>query len=139
MSNKRTFTIIKPDAMQNLYAGAIINDILHSGFRIIGLKQLHLSEELAKRFYAVHRERAFFQELINFMCEGPIIVAVLEKNNAVAEFRKLIGATNPLEAEPETLRAKYGTNVERNAIHGSDSDPNASIEINFFFANIELT
>lgn len=139
MSNNRTFTIIKPDAVKDLHTGAIINDILQAGFRIVALKQLRLSEELATGFYAVHRERSFFQELVNFMCEGAIVVAVLEKNNAVQDFRTLIGATNPREAVAGSIRAKYGASVERNAVHGSDSDANATQEIAFFFAGTELS
>lgn len=139
MSTNRTFTIIKPDAVKALHTGVIINDILQAGFRIIGLKQVRLSEDLAKTFYQVHSGRQFFPKLIRFMCEGPIVVAVLEKDNAISEFRTLIGATNPLEAEKDSLRAKYGINVERNAIHGSDSDKNAEVEISFFFSDTELT
>jgi nucleoside-diphosphate kinase len=136
MSN-RTFTMIKPDAMKNGHAGKIINHIIGGGFRIVALKQLQLSEGKAGEFYAIHKERPFFGELVEFMSSGPIIAAILEKDNAVADFRKLIGATDPSKADEGTIRKLYATSVGENAIHGSDSDENAAIEGSFFFSGLE--
>ncbi|MET0243177.1 MAG: nucleoside-diphosphate kinase [Flavitalea sp.] len=136
MSN-RTFTMIKPDAMKNGHAGAILDQIIKAGFRIVALKQLVLSTEKAGQFYEVHSERPFYGELVEFMSSGVIIAAILEKDNAVAEFRKLIGATNPAQAEEGTIRKKYAASVGENAIHGSDSDENAKIEGSFFFSGLE--
>jgi Nucleoside diphosphate kinase len=136
MSN-RTFTMIKPDAMKNGHAGAILDKIIKAGFKIISLKMTRLSREKAGEFYAVHKERPFYGELVEFMSSGPIIAAILEKEDAVASFRKLIGATNPAQAEEGTIRKLFATSVGENAIHGSDSDENARIEADFFFSNLE--
>src|SRR5919199_469816 len=136
MSN-RTFTMIKPDAMRNGHAGAILDQIIKAGFRVVALKQTKLSAEKAGEFYAVHKERPFYGELVNFMSSGPIVAAILEKENAVADFRKLIGATNPAQAEEGTIRKRFAASVGENAVHGSDSDENAEIEGNFFFSNLE--
>lgn len=136
MSN-RTFTMIKPDAMADGHAGAILDQIIKAGFKIVALKQTRLSKEKAGEFYAVHKERPFFGELIEFMSSGPIIAAILEKENAVADFRALIGATNPANAEEGTIRKRFARSVGENAIHGSDSDENAAIEGNFFFSAFE--
>src|SRR5215471_13906053 len=133
MSN-RTFTMIKPDAMKNGHAGAIIDRIIKEGFRIVSLKMTKLTAEKAGEFYAIHKERPFYGELVEFMSSGPIIAAILKKENAVADFRKLIGATNPANAEPGTIRKLYAASVGENAIHGSDSDENAIIESDFFFS-----
>ncbi len=136
MSN-RTFTMIKPDATKKGYTGAILEKINGAGFRIVALKMLHLSSEKAGEFYAVHRERPFYGELVEFMCSGPIAAAILEKNNAVEDFRILIGATNPAQAAEGTIRKLYAASIGENAIHGSDSDANASSEGDFFFSKLE--
>ena len=136
MSN-RTFTMIKPDAMKNGHAGAIIDRIIKEGFRIVALKLTKLSEQKAGEFYEVHKERPFYGELVSFMSSGPIIAAILEKENAVSAFRTLIRATNPAQAEAGTIRKLYAQSVGENAIHGSDSDANAEIEGNFFFSGLE--
>ena len=136
MSN-RTFTMIKPDAMKNGHAGAILDHIIKAGFRVVSLKQTKLSPEKAGEFYAVHSARPFYGELVEFMSSGVIIAAILEKDNAVAEFRKVIGATNPAQAEEGTIRKLYATSIGENAIHGSDSDENAAIEGSFFFSGLE--
>ncbi len=136
MSN-RTFTMIKPDAFKNGHAGAILDRILQEGYNIKALKMTKLTPEKAGEFYAIHRERPFFGELVEFMCQGPIIAAILEKDNAVEDFRKLIGATNPANAEEGTIRKLYAASVGENAIHGSDSDENARIEGNFMFSMLE--
>lgn len=129
--------MIKPDAMKKGYAGGILDMILKDGFRIVAMKQTNLSLEKAGEFYAVHKERPFYGELVEFMSSGPIIAAILEKENAVADFRKLIGATNPANAEEGTIRKKYASSVGENAVHGSDSDENAKIEGDFFFSALE--
>ena len=129
--------MIKPDAMNNGHAGAIIDRIIKEGFKIIALKQTRLSEEKAGEFYAIHRERPFYGELVQFMSSGPIIAAILEKDNAVSSFRTLIGATDPAKAEANTIRKLYAQSVGENAIHGSDSDENAKIEGDFFFSGLE--
>lgn len=136
MSN-RTFTMIKPDAMKNGHAGAIIDRIIKEGFKIIALKQTRLSEEKAGEFYAIHKARPFYGELVQFMSSGPIIAAILEKENAVAAFRTLIGATDPAKADANTIRKLYAQSVGENAVHGSDSDDNAKIEGDFFFSGLE--
>ena len=136
MSN-RTFTMIKPDATKKGYTGAILEKINGAGFRIVALKMLHLSSEKAGEFYAVHRERPFYGELVEFMSSGPITAAILEKNNAVEDFRILIGATNPAQAAEGTIRKLYAASIGENAIHGSDSDANASSEGDFFFSKLE--
>ena len=136
MSN-RTLTMIKPDAMKKGYAGAILDKIIKAGFRVVALKQLKLSEEKAGEFYAVHKQRPFYGELVEFMSSGVIIAAILEKENAVADFRKLIGATDPAKAEEGTIRKLYASSLGENAIHGSDSDENAQAEGDFFFSSLE--
>ena len=137
MSN-RTFTMIKPDAMKNGHAGAILDRIIKEGFRLVALKMTQLTPEKAGEFYAVHKERPFYGELVEFMSSGPIVAAILEKDNAVEDFRKLIGATNPANAEEGTIRKKWATSIEYNAIHGSDADDTARFELSFFFAGYEL-
>ena len=129
--------MIKPDAMRKGYAGGILDMIIKSGFKIVALKQLKLTAEKAGEFYAVHKERPFYGELVEFMSSGPIIAAFLEKENAVTDFRKLIGATNPANAEEGTIRKKYASSIGENAVHGSDSDENARIEGDFFFSVLE--
>lgn len=129
--------MIKPDAVANGHAGKIINDITEAGFKIIALKYLKLSPEMAGKFYAIHKERGFYNDLVAFMSSGPIFAAILEKENAVADFRTLIGATDPTKADAGTLRAKYARSIDANAMHGSDSDENAAIEGDFFFSRFE--
>ncbi|MGY5354001.1 nucleoside-diphosphate kinase [Wenyingzhuangia sp. IMCC45467] len=138
MENNRTFTMIKPDAFAKGNTGAIIQKITNSGFKIVALKLTKLSAEKAGEFYAIHKEKAFYGKLIEFMTSGPIIAAVLEKKNAVDDFRALIGATNPEDAAEGTIRNLYATNVTLNAIHGSDSDENAAIESAFHFKDEEI-
>ncbi|MEP6595378.1 MAG: nucleoside-diphosphate kinase [Ginsengibacter sp.] len=133
----RTFTMIKPDATEKGYTGAILQMINEAGFRITAMKMTHLSKEKAGSFYEVHKERSFYSELVEFMSRGPITAAILEKENAVEDFRKLIGATNPANAEDGTVRKLYATSISENAIHGSDSDENAKIEGDFFFSKLE--
>lgn len=135
--NNRTFTMIKPDAMKNGHAGAILDKISKAGFKIVALKQTMLSKEKAGEFYAVHKGRPFYGELVEFMSSGVIIAAILEKENAVVDFRKLIGATDPAKADEGTIRKLYATSVGENAVHGSDSDENAQIEGSFFFSGLE--
>ena len=135
--SKRTFTMIKPDATEKGYTGAILEKINAAGFRIVSLKMMHLSAEKAGEFYAVHRERPFYGELVEFMSRGPITAAILEKDNAVEDFRILIGATNPAQADEGTIRKLYATSIGENAIHGSDSDANAIVEGDFFFSKLE--
>ncbi|MET6997180.1 nucleoside-diphosphate kinase [Chitinophaga defluvii] len=136
MSN-RTFTMIKPDAVANGHIGGILNMITEAGFRIVAMKMTRLSGEKAGEFYAVHKERPFYGELVEFMSSGHIVAAILEKDNAVEAFRNLIGATNPANAAEGTIRKKYAESIGRNAVHGSDSDENAEIEGNFFFSGLE--
>ena len=138
MAGNRTFTMIKPDAVQDGHIGAILDKINAAGFRIVAMKMTKLSPEKAGEFYAVHRERPFYQELVDFMSSGPIVAAVLEKGNAVEDFRTLIGATDPAKAAPGTILALYARNVGENAVHGSDSDENAAIESAFHFAVTEM-
>ena len=138
MKNNLTFTMIKPDAMENGYAGEILSMILKSGFRISALKLIHLTNHQAETFYNIHRKKPFFDELVTFMTRSPIIVAVLKKNNAVEDFRKLIGSTNPEDAEKGTVRKLFATSMGENAIHGSDSEDNAHIESSFFFNKNEM-
>lgn len=135
--NNRSFTMIKPDAFANGHSGAILDIIIKAGFKLIALKMIHLSAEKAGEFYAIHRQRPFYGELVEFMSRGPIIAAILEKDNAVADFRKLIGATDPSKADKGTIRQLYADSIGENAIHGSDSDENARIECDFFFSNLE--
>jgi nucleoside-diphosphate kinase len=136
MSN-RTFTMIKPDAFRNGHSGAILDRIINEGFKIKALKMVKLSQEKAGEFYAVHKERPFYGELVTFMSSGPIIAAILEKENAVDSFRTLIGATNPAQAAEGTIRKQFATSVGENAVHGSDSNENAAIEGAFFFSGLE--
>ena len=137
MNTNRTFTMIKPDAVANGNIGAIINDITNAGFKIIALKYTKLTAERAGDFYAVHKARPFYGDLVSFMSSGPIVAAILEKENAIEDFRTLIGATNPAEAAEGTIRQKYAKSIDANAVHGSDSDENAQIEGNFFFTAAE--
>ena len=137
MATNRTFTMIKPDAVNNGHTGNVINDILAGGFKIIAMKYLQLTKEQAENFYGIHRERPFFNDLVAFMISGPIVAAILEKENAVEDFRTLIGATNPENAAEGTIRRKYAKSIDANAIHGSDSNENAAIESNFFFSSFE--
>jgi nucleoside-diphosphate kinase len=136
MSNQ-TFTMIKPDAMKNGHAGAIIDRIIKEGFRIIAMKMTRLSKEKAGDFYAIHKARPFYGELVEFMSSGPVIAAILEKENAVIAFRDLIGATNPAQAADGTIRKLFAASLGENAVHGSDSDENAKIESDFFFSSLE--
>lgn len=137
MKSNQTFTMIKPDAVANGHSGKIIDQIIQSGFKVIALKYLRLTKSQAEAFYAIHSERPFFGELVNFMISGPIIAAILEKDNAVEDFRKLIGATDPQKAEEGTIRQRFAKSIDANAIHGSDSNENANIESNFFFNSFE--
>lgn len=137
MSN-RTFTMIKPDATAKGHTGAILDQIIKAGFTIKALKWTRLTPAQAGEFYAVHKERPFYGELVAFMSSGNIIAAILEKDNAVADFRKLIGATDPAKAEEGTIRKKFASSVGENAVHGSDSDENAAIEGSFFFSGLEI-
>jgi nucleoside-diphosphate kinase len=134
MASNRTFTMIKPDAVQDNHIGEITQMIEAAGFRIVAMKKTRLTPERAGEFYAVHRERPFYGDLVKYMSSGPIVAMILEKENAVADFRKLIGATNPAQAEEGTIRKKFAKSMEANAVHGSDSDENARIEGDFFFA-----
>lgn len=136
MSN-RTFTMIKPDATSKGYTGAILDQIIKAGFSVKAMKWIHLSPAQAGAFYEVHKERPFYQELVGFMSSGPIVAAILEKENAVADFRTLIGATNPAQAEEGTIRKNFAASIGENAVHGSDCDENAAIEGNFFFSGLE--
>ncbi len=137
MSN-RTFTIIKPDAVRKGDFGKIISRLESEGLRILALKKVSLSKKQAEGFYAVHRERPFYRGLVEYMTSGPVYVAALERDNAVAHLRKVMGATDPAKAEAKTIRKDFGESIEQNAIHGSDSDENAKIEIGFFFPESEL-
>lgn len=137
MPTNRTFTMIKPDAFGAGNSGAILKMIEEAGFKIVAIKSTRLSPELAGRFYEVHKERPFYKDLCAYMSSGPIIAAILEKENAVEDFRKLIGATNPAEAAEGTIRKRYAKSIEANAVHGSDSDENAAIEGGFFFNEFE--
>ncbi len=138
MVTNRTFTMIKPDAVEKGHIGAILDKINAAGFNIVAMKYTQLSRRDAEAFYAVHAERPFFDELVTFMTRGPIVAAVLEKDNAVADFRTLIGATNPAEAAEGTIRKLYSSSVGENAVHGSDSDENAAIEAAFHFSGREM-
>jgi nucleoside-diphosphate kinase len=135
---KRTFSIIKPDAVRKGFTGAILAEINQNGFQIVAIKKQSISVEQAKGFYYVHRERPFFGELTEFMSSGPLILLVLERENAIAELRKLMGATNPANADPGTLRKKFAGSVQENAIHGSDAEDTAAFEIGYWFAGYEL-
>jgi len=138
MTGNRTFTMIKPDAVENGHIGAILEKITAAGFKIVAMKYTQLGLREAKAFYAIHNERPFFGELVEFMSRGPIVAAILEKDNAVEDFRALIGATNPAEAAEGTIRKLYATSIGENAVHGSDSDENAGIEGAFHFAGSEV-
>jgi nucleoside-diphosphate kinase len=134
----RTLTIIKPDSVRKRNFGKILSRIEAEGFTVLGIKKVALSQRQAEGFYAVHRERPFFRDLVKYMMSGPVYVAALERNDAVPALRKLMGATDPKKADKDTIRAEYGESIEQNAIHGSDSDENARIEIGYFFAESEL-
>ncbi len=136
MSN-RTFTMIKPDAVANNHIGPILAKINEAGFRILAMKYTRLTPEQAGNFYAIHKERPFYKDLVSYMSSGPIVAAILEKNNAVEDFRSLIGATDPAKAAPGTIRNLFAKSIEANAVHGSDSDENAAIEGSFFFSQTE--
>ncbi len=138
MTTNRTFTMIKPDAVENGYIGKILDMITEAGFEIKAMKYTRLSQKQAEDFYAVHAERPFYGELVSYMTSGPIVAAILEKDNAVADFRTLIGATDPAEAAEGTVRKAYAESKGRNAVHGSDSDENAYIECRFHFASEEI-
>ena len=129
--------MIKPDAVGNNHIGPILAKINEAGFRIVAMKYTRLTPELAGKFYEVHKERGFYNDLVSYMSSGPIVAAVLERENAVESFRKLIGATDPAKAEPGTIRNLFAKSIEANAVHGSDSDDNAAIEGNFFFSQME--
>jgi nucleoside-diphosphate kinase len=136
--SQRTFSIIKPDAFRKGYSGAILTEIEKAGFKIVAVKNLSISKTQAEGFYYVHKERPFFASLTDFMSSGPIIALVLEKDNAIADLRKLMGATNPANAEEGTIRKKFAGSIEENAIHGSDGEDTAQFEIGYFFAGYEL-
>jgi len=137
MAGNRTFTMIKPCAVKNGHIGAILAKINEAGFRIVAMRMTRLSKSQAEAFYGVHKERPFFNDLVSFMSSGPVVAAILEKDNAVEEYRKLIGATNPENAEEGTIRKLYAESMQNNAVHGSDSDENAALESRFFFAASE--
>ena len=137
MAGNRTFTMIKPDAVEASNIGAIIKMMEEAGFKIVAMKYTRLSHERAGQFYAVHSQRPFYGELCDYMSSGPIVAMILEKDNAVADFRTLIGATNPAEAAEGTIRKLFAKSIEANAVHGSDSDENAKIEGSFFFSGLE--
>jgi nucleoside-diphosphate kinase len=138
MNNNITFSIIKPDAVGRGDTGKVLARITEAGFRISALKMLTITRGQAEEFYAVHRERPFYHGLVEFMSSGPVVVMVLEHENAVEEFRKVIGTTDPEKADKGTIRAEFGTSVQRNAVHGSDSPENAIREAGFFFSSIEI-
>lgn len=137
MSGNLTFTIIKPDAVRNGHTGKIIDQIIEAGFKVRAMRMVWLSDKTAGDFYAIHRERPFFKDLVEFMTSGPCVPAILEKDNAVEDFRTLIGATNPANAAPGTIRNRFAKSIDANAIHGSDSDENALREGRFFFSEME--
>jgi len=137
MSTNRTFTMIKPDGVENGHIGSILNHITKAGFKIIAMKYTRLTAERAGEFYAVHSARPFYSDLVKYMSSGPIVAVILEKDNAVEDFRNIIGATDPTKAEAGTIRNLYAKSIEANAVHGSDSDENAGIEGSFFFSNLE--
>jgi nucleoside-diphosphate kinase len=135
---EKTFTILKPDTVKSGKAGAVISELEKAGFRIRAMKMLHLTEAQAQGFYYVHKERAFFGSLVKFMTEGSIVAMVLEADNAIEKLRKVMGATDPAKAEAGTIRKQFGSNIERNAIHGSDGPETASFEISYFFNHLEI-
>ncbi|MEZ5008539.1 MAG: nucleoside-diphosphate kinase [Chitinophagales bacterium] len=137
MAGKRTFTMIKPDAVKANNIGSVLAMMTEGGFKVVAMKYTKLSAEQAGKFYEVHKERPFYGELVEFMSSGPIVAAILEKDNAVEDFRKLIGATNPAEAAEGTIRKRFAKSIGENAVHGSDSDDNAKIEGDFFFSGLE--
>ena len=137
MATNRTFTMIKPDAVANGSIGGILKMINDAGFRIVAMKYTRLSKETAGNFYEVHKARPFYGELVEYMSSGPIVAAILEKENAMADFRTLIGATDPAKADEGTIRKIYAKSIAANAVHGSDSDENAEIEGNFYFSHLE--
>ncbi|NQV02617.1 MAG: nucleoside-diphosphate kinase [Bacteroidia bacterium] len=139
MPGKQTFTMIKPLAVKQGHAGKILDRILEEGYLIVAMKMHHMCKREAEAFYEVHKERPFYNDLTTYMASGPVIAAILHKENAVSNYRELIGATNPAEAAPGTIRQLYGTDLSHNAVHGSDSDENALIECRFFFSGIEET
>ena len=136
---QQTLTILKPDTVAQAHAGAVIQMIEGAGFRIRAAKMLHLTKAKAEGFYAVHQERPFFKDLVKFMTEGPVIVMMLEAEDAVVRLRTLMGATDPAKAEEGTVRRKFGTNIERNAIHGSDAPETAAVEVAYFFSQLEVS
>ncbi|MCM2316959.1 MAG: nucleoside-diphosphate kinase [Thermoanaerobaculia bacterium] len=136
--SQRTFTIVKPDSVEKGNLGKILARLEAEGFKILGLKRLHMSTSQAQGFYAVHRERPFFGDLVKYMTSGPVVAAALERADAVPHLRKVMGATDPAKADAGTIRKEFGESIERNAIHGSDSPENAAIEIGFFFSTSEL-
>ncbi len=138
MLQEKTLSIIKPDAVENHHIGAIIHRFESAGLKVIGIKMLHLTSSMAEKFYAVHQQRSFFRELVDFMTSGPVIVMTLQGVNAIAKNRELMGATDPQKAAKGTIRADFATNIDKNAIHGSDSPETAAEEIPFFFATSEL-
>ena len=135
---QRTLTIIKPDAVEKDAAGDIISTLLHKGFHIIGMKMVHITKHQAEGFYAVHAGKPFFESLTKFMSEGPILVMALERENAIAEWREIMGATNPANAKEGTIRKKWAESIEHNAVHGSDAEDTARFELSYFFAGYEL-
>jgi nucleoside-diphosphate kinase len=138
MAIQRTLAIIKPDVVEHKKQGVVLQRILDEGFTVLGMRQVHLSQAEVEGFYAVHRERPFFASLCEFMCRGPVVVLALEREDAVAHWRKVIGATNPADAEAGTIRKLFGANVGENAAHGSDSAENGAIECSYFFAGTDL-
>jgi len=138
MAIERTLAIVKPDAVAKGATGEILKRIEAAGLRIIGLKKIRLTEELARGFYAVHRERPFYKDLVAFMCSGPVVVAALEGDRAVARWRELMGATDSKQAAPGTVRRAFGTDIERNAVHGSDATATARLELSYFFGAAEI-
>ncbi|MGB7548818.1 MAG: nucleoside-diphosphate kinase [Terracidiphilus sp.] len=135
---QRTFSIIKPDAVRKGYTGAILAEIDKAGFQIVAIKKASISKEQAEGFYAVHKERPFFDGLCDFMSSGPLVLMVLEKDNAIADWRTLMGATNPANADPGTIRKKFAGSIQENAVHGSDAEDTAAFEIGYWFAGYEL-
>jgi nucleoside-diphosphate kinase len=138
MSTQQTFAIIKPDAVASGHTGKILGMIEEAGFRLKGMKMIRLSKQQAEGFYEIHRERPFFSGLVTFMCEGPVVVMVLERENAIKHWREVMGATNPAQAAEGTIRKHFAKNIERNAVHGSDAPETAAVEIPFFFTLSEL-
>lgn len=137
MAGNYTFTIVKPDAFRKGYTGKILDAFIQGGFTINAMRMVHMTKTQAEAFYGIHRERPFFKDLVEFMTSGPIVVAVLGKDNAVEDFRKLIGATDPAKAEEGTVRKKFAASVQENAVHGSDSDENAALEASYFFSKFD--